>query len=101
MRQVLAAPQASIMKALVEGFMSGQPVAYISVWHRRHDHRRAGDAGPVFHGLRAGNLPAAAADHAHSGGRLPFAPGQQARGQDRRRTVAAAFASAASSSPRD
>lgn len=28
-RQVLAAPQASIMKALVEGFMSRQPVAYI------------------------------------------------------------------------
>jgi putative OPT family oligopeptide transporter len=28
-RQVLAAPQASIMKALVEGFMSQQPVAYI------------------------------------------------------------------------
>jgi len=28
-RVVLAAPQASIMKALVEGFMSHQPVAYI------------------------------------------------------------------------
>ena len=28
-RVVLAAPQASIMKALVEGFMSQQPVAYI------------------------------------------------------------------------
>jgi uncharacterized oligopeptide transporter (OPT) family protein len=28
-RQVLASPQASIMKALVEGFMSRQPVAYI------------------------------------------------------------------------
>ena len=28
-RQVLAAPQASIMKALVVGFMSNQPVAYI------------------------------------------------------------------------
>lgn len=28
-RQVLASPQASIMKALVEGFMSHQPVAYI------------------------------------------------------------------------
>jgi putative OPT family oligopeptide transporter len=28
LRQVLAAPQASIMKALVEGFMSHQPVAY-------------------------------------------------------------------------
>jgi putative OPT family oligopeptide transporter len=28
-RQVLAAPQASIMKELVEGFMSGRPVAYI------------------------------------------------------------------------
>jgi putative OPT family oligopeptide transporter len=28
-RQVLAAPQASIMKALVEGFMSRQPVAWI------------------------------------------------------------------------
>ena len=28
-RAVLAAPQASIMKALVEGFMSQQPVAYI------------------------------------------------------------------------
>ena len=28
-RQVLASPQASIMKALVEGFMSRQPVAYV------------------------------------------------------------------------
>ena len=28
-RAVLASPQASIMKALVEGFMSRQPVAYI------------------------------------------------------------------------
>jgi len=28
-RQVLAAPQASIMKALVEGFMNQQPIAYI------------------------------------------------------------------------
>jgi uncharacterized oligopeptide transporter (OPT) family protein len=28
-RQVLAAPQASIMKELVEGFMSGRPIAYI------------------------------------------------------------------------
>ena len=28
-RQVLAAPQASIMKALVDGFMSHQPVAYL------------------------------------------------------------------------
>jgi putative OPT family oligopeptide transporter len=28
-RQVLASPQASIMKALVEGFMSRQPVAYL------------------------------------------------------------------------
>ena len=29
MRPVLASPQASIMKALVEGFMSHQPVAYL------------------------------------------------------------------------
>lgn len=29
LRQVLASPQASIMKALVEGFMSHQPVAYV------------------------------------------------------------------------
>ena len=29
LREVLAAPQASIMKALVEGFMNHQPVAYI------------------------------------------------------------------------
>ncbi|MGB8885503.1 MAG: oligopeptide transporter, OPT family [Candidatus Korobacteraceae bacterium] len=29
MRQVLVAPQASALKAVVEGFMSGQPVAYI------------------------------------------------------------------------
>ena len=28
-RPVLASPQASIMKALVEGFMSRQPVAYV------------------------------------------------------------------------
>ena len=28
-RPVLASPQASIMKALVEGFMTGQPVAYL------------------------------------------------------------------------
>lgn len=28
-RQVLAAPQASALKAVVEGFMSGQPVAYV------------------------------------------------------------------------
>ena len=29
LRPVLASPQASIMKALVEGFMSHQPVAYL------------------------------------------------------------------------
>src|SRR5580693_9499807 len=29
LRQVLVAPQASALKAIVEGFMSGQPVAYI------------------------------------------------------------------------
>ena len=29
MRQVLVAPQASALKAVVEGFMSGQPVAYV------------------------------------------------------------------------
>src|SRR5208283_5034921 len=29
MRQVLVAPQASALKAIVEGFMSGQPVAYV------------------------------------------------------------------------
>jgi len=29
LRQVLAAPQASALKAVVEGFMSGQPVAYV------------------------------------------------------------------------
>jgi hypothetical protein len=55
-----------------------------AVRHRRHDHGGAGDARPVFHGLRPGNLPAAATDHADPGRRIPLAPGEQARGQDGR-----------------
>ena len=55
------------------------------VRHRRHDHRGAGDARPFFHGLRPGNLFAAAIDHADSGRRIPLAPGEQARAESWRR----------------
>ena len=43
-RPVLAAPQASIMKALVEGFMSRQPVAYLLFGVGRDDRRDDRDA---------------------------------------------------------
>ena len=69
------------------------------VRHRRHDHRGAGDARPLFHGLRAGNLFAAATDHADPGRRISLAPGEQARGEGRRPSTAIPSASAASSLP--
>jgi hypothetical protein len=45
-RVVLAAPQASIMKALVVGFMSRQPVAYLLFGGRVH-RGHSGDAGQI------------------------------------------------------
>ncbi len=69
------------------------------VRHRRHDHRGAGDARPLFHGLRAGNLSAAPADHADLGRRIPLAPGEQARGESWRPAAARPSASAASLLP--
>ena len=60
LRPVLASPQASIMKAMVEGFMSHQPIAYLSVRRRRHDRLDHGDARPAFPGLCPGNVSAAA-----------------------------------------
>ncbi len=44
---VLAAPQASIMKALVVGFMSRQPVTYLLVRHRRTHYTGDGDAWQI------------------------------------------------------
>ena len=52
-RVVLPSPQASIMKALVEGFMSRQPVAYVLFGAGAADRARHGDAGRAGADLRA------------------------------------------------
>ena len=84
-RQILAAPQASIMKALVVGFMNHQPVAYMLFGIGAMVTIVRGDAGQVFHGLCAGHLPAAGAHLAGAGRWIHVAPDQQAFGEDRRR----------------
>ena len=73
------------MKALVEGFMSRQPVAYVLFGIGAMITVVMEMLGLSSHGLRAGHLSAAAADHADPGRRIRFALGEQARGQDRRR----------------
>ena len=94
-RQVLAAPQASIMQALVEGFMNRQPIAYILFVAGGDDRHRHGDARRAGADLRAGHVPAAGAQHAGAGGRLALAHDQQALGARGRRGAAARCASAA------
>ena len=53
---VLPSPQASIMKALVEGFMSHQPVAYVLFGVGAMITLMHGDAGTAVADLRAGNV---------------------------------------------
>ena len=89
-RAVLPSPQASIMKALVEGFMSHQPVAYILFGAGAADRRHHGDAGRAGADLRAGHVSAAGTEHPGAGGRLPGALSRQAlreTGGPRGRTV--------------
>ena len=99
-REVLAAPQASIMKALVEGFMSQAPVAYVLFAAGAVIAAGPGDAGRSRAHLRPRHVPAAGAQHAGPGRRLPGALGRQALGPRRRRGGPGHHASAASSSPR-
>jgi len=92
MRQVLVAPQASALKAVVEGFMSGQPVAYILFGIGAMVTvvlEMLGLSSMVF----AWELSPAATDHAHPRGRLRFAPGEQ-RADRPVVSTAAAYASA-------
>ena len=84
-RQVLAAPQASIMKALVVGFMSRQPVAYLLFGIGALITlilEMLGKSSMVF---ALGNLSAARPHFAHPRRRSPLASRQQARGKNRRR----------------
>ena len=83
-RPVLAAPQASIMKALVEGFMSRQPVAYLLFGVGRDDRGDDGDAERARAGLRAGHVPAARAQPARAGRRRAGALPGAARRSGRR-----------------
>ena len=90
LRVVLPSPQASIMKALVEGFMSRQPVAYILFGAGAAIARHHGNARRARADLRAGHVPAAGAEHAGAGGRLPGALPRQAlrkRGRRARRAM--------------
>ena len=73
LRPVLASPQASIMKALVEGFMSHQPIAYVLFGVGRHDCAHHGDARAASADLRAGHVPAAGTEHSGAGWRISFA----------------------------
>ena len=95
MRQVLAAPQASALKAVVEGFMSGQPVAYVLFGIGAMVTVVLEMLGAFVHGLRPGNLPPAATDHAHTSRRIRLAPGEQARSTRRTVSMAAPYASVA------
>ena len=84
-RQVLAAPQASIMKALVVGFMSRQPVAYLLFGIGALITlilEMLGKSSMVF---ALGHLSPARPHFAHSRRRRPLASRQQARGKIRRR----------------
>ena len=101
LRVVLPSPQASIMKALVEGFMSRQPVAYILFG--------AGAAiavvmemlGVPALDLRPRHVPAAGTQYARAGGRLSGALSSASARNAKAANAAPAYASAASSSPRD
>ncbi len=81
LRPVLASPQASIMKALVEGFMSRQPVAYVLFGVGAMITIVHGDAGPAVADLRARHVPSAGAEHSGAGGRIPFASAEQEGGE--------------------
>ena len=84
-RVVLPAPQASIMKSLVEGFMSQQPVAYILFGAGAVIAVMMEMLGVPGAHLRARHVPAARAQHARARGRLPRPlPEQEGRGDGRR-----------------
>ena len=87
-RPVLASPQASIMKALVEGFMSRQPVAYILFGAGAMIAVIMEMLGVPALDLRARHVPAAGAEHAGAGGRLPRLPDRPALRTHRRRARA-------------
>ncbi len=72
-RAVLPSPQASIMKALVEGFMSQQPVAYVLFGAGAMIALVMEMLGVPAADLRARHVPAAGAEHAGAGGRVPRA----------------------------
>ena len=82
-RPVLASPQASIMKALVEGFMSHQPVAYLLFGVGAMITLVLGDARPARADLRARHVPAARTEYARAGRRIPVALPEQARRKSR------------------
>ena len=96
LRAVLPSPQASIMKALVEGFMSQQPVAYILFGAGAVHRAGHGDARRARAHLRPRDVPAPRAEHAGAGGRLPRPLPRPARGGGGRRRGARRSASAGS-----
>ena len=87
LRVVLPSPQASIMKALVEGFMSRQPIAYILFGSGSGDCGRDGDAGDARADLCAGDVSAAGVEYTGVGGRLSVALPQQTTSSVRERAV--------------
>ena len=85
LRQVLVSPQASAMKAIVEGFMSGQPVAYVLLGIGAMIAvilEMLGLSSMVF---ALGMYLPLELTTPDPGGRLHLALGEQARRQDRRR----------------
>ena len=95
LRVVLPSPQASIMKALVEGFMSRQPVAYILFGAGRGHRRRHGNARRAGLDLRARHVPAARTQYARAGRRLSGALHRQAFANAKAASAAPASANAA------
>ena len=85
-RVVLASPQASIMKALVEGFMSGQPVAYLVVYGGGGRCRGDGNAGRAGFDLCAGHVSSSGVKLAGAGWRIPQPPHQQTLGPFERKS---------------
>ena len=69
LRAVLPSPQAAIMSALVEGFMSQQPVAMVLFGAGAMIDADSGNAGRARVGLRAGHVSAARTEHARPGRR--------------------------------
>ena len=72
-RAILPSPQASIMKALVEGFMSRQPVAYILFGAGGRDRCVHGNAGSSGADLRAWDVPSVGTEHPGACGRNAIA----------------------------